>query len=149
MSNVFNMSPQHLPIVAVGAVVVYDNKILLVQRGKPPSLHHWAIPGGKVKPGETLQSAAEREIAEETGLIIKATTPIYTFDLIQHQGDSLEFHYVIVDLLAYYVSGEITPAGDAIDAGWFGNDEFCHLNIDANTLQFLNANPGLFAPQTS
>ena len=138
------MTHEHLPIVAVGAVVIHDNKILLIKRGKPPSHSRWAIPGGKVKPGETLQAAAEREISEETGLIVKATTPIYTFDLIQYQGNTLEFHYVIVDLLADYVAGEIIAGGDALDAAWIAQSDFPHLDIDPNTETFLHAHPKLF-----
>jgi len=54
--------------VAVGAVVFKDNQVLLVRRGKAPSKGLWAIPGGSVDLGETLQAAAEREIFEETGI---------------------------------------------------------------------------------
>ena len=71
------------PLVAVGAVVFNQNRVLLVKRAKPPAQNQWAIPGGKVRLGETLQQAAEREIHEETGIIIRALKPIYTFDIIQ------------------------------------------------------------------
>jgi 8-oxo-dGTP pyrophosphatase MutT (NUDIX family) len=60
------------PRVAVGAVVIYEKKVLLVLRGKPPAEGLWAIPGGSVDLGETLQMAAEREVLEETGLHVKA-----------------------------------------------------------------------------
>jgi len=41
-----------------------------------------AIPGGSVELGETLQEAAEREILEEAGIIVKAGNPIHVFDVI-------------------------------------------------------------------
>ncbi len=69
--------------------------------------------------GETLQTAAEREIMEETGIRIKAGDPVYTFDAIQKDGDGrIRFHYVIVDLLADYVDGEPNAGDDAHDVRW-------------------------------
>jgi 8-oxo-dGTP diphosphatase len=126
------------PKAAVGAVVIEKEQVLLVKRKFPPQKGKWAIPGGLVKLGETLQEAAQREIKEETGLIIKAKEPIHTFDLIEQnpQGKIL-FHYVIVDLLADYIDGEVTPADDASDAGWFRPDEIEGLDISDNTKKLL------------
>jgi ADP-ribose pyrophosphatase len=125
--------------VAVGAVVVKDGKILLVRRNKAPHKDLWAIPGGSVELGETLQEAAEREIREETGLDIKAKEPVYTFDLIEkdHKG-TIRFHYVIVDLSADYISGELCAADDALDARWFDPEELEHIDASESTRDLLN-----------
>ena len=56
------------PVVAVGGVAVLDGSVLLVRRATPPQAGRWTIPGGHVEPGETLASAVERELLEETGL---------------------------------------------------------------------------------
>ncbi len=113
-----------LPRVAVGAVVIRDGRVLLVRRGKPPADGLWAIPGGSVRLGETLQQAAEREILEETGVTIRAADPLLTFESIQQDPDGrVRFHYVIVDLAAAYVSGEPVAADDACDARWFSRCE--------------------------
>jgi 8-oxo-dGTP diphosphatase len=58
------------PAVAV-AVVTCGLGVLLARRvdGNPP----WVFPGGKVEPGETASAAAVREVAEETGLTVRAT----------------------------------------------------------------------------
>ena len=74
------------PRVAVGAVVFKDERVLLVRRGQPPSEDLWAIPGGSVEIGETLQEAAEREILEETGITVRAGEPVYTFDVIDRDS---------------------------------------------------------------
>ena len=88
------------PRVAVGAVVFHQNKVLLVLRGQAPSKGMWAIPGGGIELGESLQMAAEREVLEETGLHIKAGEVVFTFDTVERDdAGRVKFHYVIVDLL--------------------------------------------------
>ena len=122
----------------MGAVVFKDERILLVRRGQPPAEDLWAIPGGSVEIGETLQAAAEREIREETGIRIRAAEPVYTFDVIERdEKGGIRFHYVIVDLSAEYVSGELTAGDDAIDARWISADEINRLAVSSTTLQLL------------
>lgn len=110
------------PRVAVGAIVIHHQQVLLVLRGQPPSQGLWAIPGGSVELGETLQQAAEREIREETGLLIRAGEPVYIFDTVQRDDEGrVRFHYVIVDVLAEPIdpTQPLRPADDARDARWF------------------------------
>jgi ADP-ribose pyrophosphatase len=126
------------PQVAVGAVVVKDGKILLVKRFKAPHKDLWAIPGGSVELGETLQEAAEREILEETGLTIKAKEPVYTFDLIERESNgNIRFHYVIVDLSSDYIRGKLCAADDAMEAHWFTPEELEHLAMSDSTRNLL------------
>ncbi len=127
------------PKAAVGAVVIEEGRILLVKRKYAPKKGNWAIPGGSVNLGESLQAAAEREIMEETGLIIKAKEPVYTFDLIERdsKGDVI-FHYVVVDLLAEYISGDLYPADDVSDARWFTPDEIDRLETSETTKTLLD-----------
>jgi 8-oxo-dGTP diphosphatase len=121
------------PIIGIGAVVIHDNQVLLVKRANPPKQGLWCIPGGKVEFGENLQQAAEREIKEETGVVIKATTPVYVFDLIEDE----KRHYVIVDLLADYISGTPKAGDDADDAKWFSLQDIDQPNIDLETKRLL------------
>ena len=126
------------PQVAVGAIVIKDEKILLVKRNKAPYKDMWAIPGGSVELGETLQKAAEREIREETGLDIKAKEPVYTFDLIEkNDKGSIGFHYVIVDLLTDYIRGELCASDDALDARWFAPKDLPHIAMSESTRDLL------------
>jgi len=127
-----------LPLVAVGAVVFNKDKVLLVLRAKPPAENHWTIPGGCVELGETLQEAAEREIREETGLTIQAGKPVYTFDVIEHDANgAILFHYVIVDLAADYVSGELRPGDDATDVCWASFKDVKRLKVSNATRKLL------------
>ena len=132
------MRAHSVPRPAVGAVVIEEGKVLLVKRKYPPKKGKWAIPGGSVNLGETLQAATEREIKEETGLNIKAGTPIHTFDLIERDPNgNIQFHYVVVDLHADYVSGTIQPADDVSDAGWFGPEEISGIDVTEATIRLL------------
>jgi ADP-ribose pyrophosphatase len=111
-----------MPRVAVGAIVLYARKVLLVLRGKPPAMNIWASPGGSVQLGETLQAAAEREVLEETSLQTKAGEVIYTFQVIERDDkEQVRYHYVILDLMAepIYPGQSLQPGDDARDARWF------------------------------
>lgn len=126
------------PRVAVGAVVMHEKKVLLCRRGKPPAEGEWAIPGGSVELGETLQKAAEREILEEAGIIVKAGDPIHVFDVItKDNARQIRFHYVIVDLLCDYVDGDLKPGDDAREIRWVGADGLRDLRINTNTIILL------------
>ncbi len=126
------------PQVAVGAVVFKQNRILLVKRGKPPGRDQWAIPGGSIQLGETLQQAAEREILEETGIIIQAGDPIFMFDLIQKDRSGvIRFHYIIIDLIAHHRGGHLIAGDDALAAGWFLATELEHMPVNHKTLELI------------
>ena len=127
------------PKVAVGAIVFKEDKVLLVLRGKPPAENLWSIPGGSVELGETLQEATEREIREEAGITIRAREPVYTFDVLERDSKgNVRFHYVIVDLAADYISGELRPGDDAVDVRWFSADEVNKLKVSEATRKLLN-----------
>ena len=123
----------------MGALVIKDETVLLVKRGKAPSEGKWAIPGGSVELGETLQEAAEREIREETGIRIRALKPVYTFDFIERDKlEDIRFHYVIVDLEADYIGGRLKPGDDAASAGWIPFAELKELDMNKTTRTFLS-----------
>ncbi len=126
------------PRVAVGAVVFCANRVLLVRRGRPPADGQWAIPGGAVELGETLAQAAEREIREETGIRIEAQAPIYVFDMVERDPSGrVRFHYVIVDLAARFIGGELRAGDDAAEARWVSADEMQDLQVSPPTRQLL------------
>lgn len=126
------------PVVGVGAVVFHEGRVLLVKRRTPPSEGLWAIPGGRLHFGETLQEAAEREIREETGISVRAGEPVFAFDVIERDSSgSIRFHYVIVDLEATYVSGKPLAGDDAEIAAWLSPDEVRRLPVSEKTIYLL------------
>jgi len=132
------MSQTKHPVIGIGAVVFHDNAVLLVKRKNPPCANEWAIPGGHIHPGETLQQAAEREVLEETGIKIKAGEPVFSFDLIERDSNkNLLFHYVIIDLAAQYIEGIPQADDDALDAVWINRNQAKTLNINVTTKKLL------------
>ena len=128
------------PVVGVGAVVVHEGRVLLVRRGAAPSRGLWAVPGGALELGETLQQGAEREILEETGVAIRAREPVCAFDFFERDGDGrIRFHFVIVDVAADYIRGDVKGADDALEARWLAPEDLEGLPVSKNTLKLLRA----------
>lgn len=126
------------PVVGIGAVVIRDGKVLLIRRGVAPGRGLWAVPGGSLELGETLQQGAEREILEETGITIRAREPIYAFDFFERDPDGrIRFHFVIVDLAADYIRGDVKGADDALEARWLAPGDLDHLPVSKNTRKLL------------
>ena len=126
------------PRVAVGAVVIHDGRVLLVKRGKPPAHGQWAIPGGSVELGETLQAAAEREVMEETGVSIVSQEIVYTLENIGRDVmNRVRFHYVIVDLAARFIRGTPVARDDVTAARWVAAADVTALDINPSTFELL------------
>jgi len=126
------------PRIAIGGVVIQNGQVLLVQRGKPPSEGEWAIPGGSVELGESLQDAVAREILEETGLTVRAGEVCHIFeDIRRDDSGGVRFHYVIVDLWAEHVQGEPAAGSDVLQAAWISAAELMNMPVNINTMMLL------------
>ena len=135
------------PRPAVAAVVFHAGRVLLVRRARPPRQGLWALPGGSVHLGETLQQAAEREVAEETGVAIHAGAPVNVFDVIVPDGGGFRFHYVVIDVVAEYVSGQPRGNHEVHEAGWFSLEALDAMEMDADTETLIRRlHPGGAAP---
>ncbi|MEX5716901.1 NUDIX domain-containing protein [Geodermatophilus maliterrae] len=123
-----------LPVQAcVGAVVLDDaGRLLLVRRRNAPGRGLWSVPGGRVEPGESLAEAVEREVREETGLVVRAGEPVGRITI---PGDGVV--YDVVDIVCALTGGPAEPApGDDADAVTFA---------DAADLDRLACTPELVA----
>ena len=123
------------PIVGVGAVVVDAGSVLLVKRGQAPLKGEWSLPGGAVEVGETLSAAIQREVFEETGLVVSVGPIVEVLDRIHTAVDGrVEYHYVLVDYVCAVVGGRLQPQSDAADARWATRDELPAFALNPVTL---------------
>ncbi|MCX7109614.1 MAG: NUDIX hydrolase [Proteobacteria bacterium] len=124
------------PAIGVSAIIFDQNeRVLLIQRGKPPAAGFWHAPGGKLEAGESLVEGVRREVKEETGLDV-TIGPIMAVVERRQEG----FHYVIVDFMAYLADPnqtEIKPADDASAAAWVAEDELMNYPIAGGLLPIL------------
>jgi 8-oxo-dGTP diphosphatase len=104
-------------------------QVLLIRRGKEPFKDHWAIPGGFVEMDESLEAAALRELAEETGV-----TNVYLEQLRTYGEPKRDprGRTITVAYFALVKAAELDPrAGDdAAGADWFSLSELPPLAFD-------------------
>jgi 8-oxo-dGTP diphosphatase len=104
-------------------------KVLLIRRGLEPYQNRWALPGGFVRPDETLDDAARRELQEETGLREIYQEQLYTFGAIDR--DPRE-RVISVAYFALVRRADHLPAAatDAAEAAWFEVEKVPALAFD-------------------
>ena len=104
------------PVVSAVSAIVTDaaGRVLLVRRSHAPEAGRWALPGGKVEPGELLADAVVREVVEETGLAVRPGREVGVVRRRAPGGGTYEIHCFIVDLLG----GEPVAGSDAAGVRW-------------------------------
>ncbi len=120
------------PAISVDIVVFrraeFKRKVLLIKRWKPPYADQWALPGGFLELDETLESAARRELLEETGLKCINLRQLNAFSAVDR--DPRE-RVVSVAFLAEISDDQLAiAADDAKEAKWFAVDRLPTLAFD-------------------
>lgn len=108
--------------VVVGCLIKKDGKYLLVQEKQPKAYGLWNLPAGHVDKGETLETAAIREVKEETGYDTQLVKEIALYHETAQQTIK---HIFSADI----IGGELTPQEDEIlDVKWLTFDEVSVIN---------------------
>ena len=102
------------PLLTVDIIIEISGRIVLIERKNPP--HGWALPGGFVDYGESIESAAVREAAEETSLAVNLTEQFYTYS-DPHRDPR---HHTVSTVFIATAQGEPRGADDAKTAQLFG-----------------------------
>src|SRR5258708_291403 len=126
------------PLLGVGAVIVQDNRVLLIRRGQAPLLGEWSLPGGVLECGETLREATIREAREETGLIVETGELVGVYERgIRGDDARVRYHYVLIDFLCRAVGGHPAAGTDAADLRWFGREQIDTLDLPRDTREVI------------
>lgn len=110
-----NSTPRN-PYLTIDVIIEIDGGIILIKRKKPPP--GWAIPGGFVDYGETIEDAVIREAKEETGLDINIVRQFHTYS----HPDRDPRHHTVSTVFIATASGSPEAGDDAKKAEIFTRD---------------------------
>lgn len=108
--------PYRNPLPTVDIIIEVPAGIVLIERKNPP--FGWAIPGGFVDYGESVEACAVREAREETGLDVHLTDLLYVYS----RPDRDPRHHTLTTVFLATAEGQPVAADDAKHAGVFGPD---------------------------
>jgi len=123
------------PELCVSAVVIDDERLLLVRRGRGRAQGEWAVPGGRVQTGELLAEAVVRELLEETGIEGVCGNLIGVLELLDDAGP----HQVVLGYLVTLMEATEPVAGDdAAEARWVPLVDVAELRLAPGLAEFLH-----------
>ena len=131
-----------VPLIGVGVLLTRNNSLLLVKRKYEPDAGYWSIPGGHLDLGEKIESAAEREGFEETGIKVQVSKLAGIIDKIMYDDKGkLEYHYVLINYFVEQIEGDKDqapiPDSDALDAKFVLFDELKKYKLSESLIELL------------
>ncbi|UCC43113.1 MAG: NUDIX hydrolase [Candidatus Zixiibacteriota bacterium] len=107
------------PVPAAAAIIVENDRVLLVKRAHPPKINWWCLPAGFMEWSEHPSDTAVRELEEETGLKVRLTG----FFEVYTGKDDPRVNAVLLLYLADVIGGRLQASDDALEVKFFGFDE--------------------------
>ncbi|MSO47338.1 MAG: NUDIX domain-containing protein [Thermoleophilia bacterium] len=104
------------PLQIALAVIRGTGSVIWIERGTPPSLGRWALPGGRIEPGEDPLEAAQREVLEETELVVTDGLPLAVLTERFETADGTYLYDVIVHVALFADPGGEPVAADGVTA---------------------------------
>ncbi len=115
------------PWVTADGIVVIEDQIVLIKRGKEPFKGMHALPGGIVEYGETLEECVVREFEEETGLRTRVLDLVGVYSTADRDPRG---HFITIAFNLQPIGGTLRGGDDAADAGLFPLDRLPELAAD-------------------
>jgi ADP-ribose pyrophosphatase YjhB (NUDIX family) len=136
------MSSRHYPstpLLGACTAIWRGDRFLLAKRTAEPNSGTWAMPGGLVEVGETLEQAALREVREETQLILPKVIFNRFHELIRPDDQGrISMHYVLAMFVSVSPQGEAIAGDDAGAVAWYGLDDLANLPLTGSTEAFVH-----------
>jgi ADP-ribose pyrophosphatase YjhB (NUDIX family) len=110
--------------IGVGALVMKDEKLLLVRRAQEPGKGYWTNPGGYIEQLEPIQETVVREVLEESGIVAEVS------GIVAVRDQPRSIHNLYIAFSMDYVSGDPTPDYVEVDAaGFYSLQEMETMNV--------------------
>jgi ADP-ribose pyrophosphatase YjhB (NUDIX family) len=123
------------PKIDIRAVILDKGKLLLT---KEKSDKKWSLPGGYADVNFSPREIAEKEVLEETGLIVQAKKVLAIIDTNQHNFPPLEYHFYKIIFLCEKIGGELKGSNETEISRFFHFDEIPELSLKRNTNELID-----------